>query len=650
MRKTPLILPPLLLLLGLVPAILGAQSHLSVPVEDPVYRLLETARIRGLCPPLPEAKPYSRAVILRALDDIIARGREEKPGGLKETELEILRAERNRWTAGEGKAIDWERGMVYRELSSEKHQTRVSMEGGLTLDSFLGAGLSVPGGLEWGTNTWGTGYFNGDLGRSFSYGLNLSVGLVRAKTPVLGTYHTYYPEPGADPSLVNGEINGRPDDKARQDRIITVYGQPWAFFPYTFRKRWDGFLMDPANLTGSGSLSRADSLSGGIAFLPEMSGVFFNGLIQYRIGRIRREWGAMGTGSSIMFNQNAPPFVAAELTASPFSWLHFSALTGELEYFKDEGGGFKESARDSQNMFSIAMAELNYKNYLHLDFGSTSIWAKRLELGYPFPLIDNFFYQNNIGDFDNPALFLNLKGMLPGFFSLWVSLFLDEINPEAGVFQRDRAMFAYQAGGAVHLPFLSFSTLRLSYTKLEPYVYTHTREFLPWYGGNSSEPAAMRQGYTTENTGLGYYLPPNSDELKLRFETMPALMTSLHLQYQMIRHGADWGSKAVDGSNYQSELDPSGRSEKPVLKKFFLQDGAYQWFHIVKAGFSKTFAPPRAPRFELYSEAGLVFAYVTDIEGPANSGVPAPYRIIDTGEYPSSNSFLLSFGFRLFPR
>jgi hypothetical protein len=51
----------------------------------------------------------------------------------------------------------------------------------------------------------------------------------------------------------------------------------------------------------------------------------------------------------------------------------------------------------------------------------------------------------------------------------------------------------------------------------------------------------------------------------------------------------------------------------------------------------------------VYGEAGAVFSYFTNIAGAANSGVPAPYRVVDEGPYTKSNRLILTLGVRLFP-
>jgi len=129
---------------------------------------------------------------------------------------------------------------------------------------------------------------------------------------------------------------------------------------------------------------------------------------------------------------------------------------------------------------------------------------------------------------------------------------------------------------------------------------------------------------------------------------MPVKDLVTHLQYQMIRHGADYGSGEVDGSSLLSELDPDGRGSNLILRRFFLHDGAYQWMHIIKAGLEWNL--PKLP-VALYGEAGVVISYFTNIEEEANvTGSAHPYFVIDTPEYPKSTGFIIKIGVKVFSR
>ena len=55
----------------LVAASVFAQQHVSVPLDDPVYRVIENALIQNYIRPLPTAKPYSLATVLSALREMV---------------------------------------------------------------------------------------------------------------------------------------------------------------------------------------------------------------------------------------------------------------------------------------------------------------------------------------------------------------------------------------------------------------------------------------------------------------------------------------------------------------------------------------------------------------------------------------------------
>ncbi|MDR2246408.1 MAG: hypothetical protein LBE17_07035, partial [Treponema sp.] len=561
--------------------------------------------MRGLCPPLPEVKPYSRSVILSAVKEILA-SEAGYPRSLNEGERRIVENARTRLEKAD-KGFNWRRGLYHFDVPSKKTGNPLfSGDLGVGLEILFGTGTyPQDADFTWGTDSWIYAYTNGDIGEHLSYGFKISGGLIRLPRSLLGegwTYHERFPQLN-DPGQKGSYFN----------RQVPVYSSPLPFFPYSYRKKWDGSIFSPENVSAGGILNWPEGFTIGSNLTSELSGALFDDMLTYRLGRISHEWGGMTGGGSLVFNAASRPFVALEATFNPVSWFNFSSLTGVLEYYNAEGS---DSAWSSQNAFSIGQLELNYKNYLHFDVGSTAVWPKRFELGYIFPIISNFMYQNSIGDFDNMGLFSNIRFQYPGIVSVWGSFFVDEIEVSSikKMFELDRHMFAFQAGAKAAIPWLSFASITVSYTKIEPYCYTHTRNYVPWYGDNNP----IETAYTNNGVGLGYYLPPNSDEVQLRFDIMPAVRTAAHFRYQMIRHGAEYGTRAVDGSSYLSELDPEGRSNLPQMRKYFLRDGAYQWQHIIRVGAEHTLAKIAVP-VQLFGEFGVVFSYFTDIRGAVNS-------------------------------
>ena len=601
---------------------LFTQTHTSVQLENQVYYILEQAEIRGLCASLSGARPYTQSVVVAAINEIL---NSEKEHTLRDIERDTLVQYLVKFEKPKT-GIDWQRGAFYNETAFGKKEMIFSINVG------VGADVEGSGGFYssfkeryLGTEIWARAYINGDLGGHVSYAINAAGGLMKVPRNLLGTYNTYY--------------EGFEDDGQYVNREIDVYSGPMAHFPYTYKKRWDGSVFYLSDL--SGLAYWPESVAGGYGLLSELTASFLENKLIVRLGRMSREWGGAPLGSSLVFNQMARPFIGMEAEFHPFSWFSIASLTGALEYLNTESE--KISSSSFQNAFSITMLQFRYKNYLFFDYIDSVVWPKRFEIGYISPITNSFLYQNNVGDFDNLAMTFNLKMQYPGLGNVWFSLFLDEAKVSSDMFDLDRTMLAWQAGTNVSLGVLAFTSLKVSYTKVSPYAYTHNRNYNPWYGD-----VAMETSYTNNGVSLGYYLPPNSDELLFRFKTMPVKNLTTTLQYQIIRHGADFGSSAVDGSNLLSELDPHGRSgTHPQLYTYFLKDGAYQWMHVIRAG--AEWNVPKLP-VALYGEVGMNRSYFTNIDAPANTGKPYPYTEVNSPEYPTTTGFIVKIGFRVFPR
>jgi len=205
-------------------------------------------------------------------------------------------------------------------------------------------------------------------------------------------------------------------------------------------------------------------------------------------------------------------------------------------------------------------------------------------------------------------------------------------------------MFAFQFGASAHLPIrrLPFSTITVSYTKIEPFNYTHNRIQTPWHGD-----AWMEQNYVNFGRSLGSYLPPNSDEILIRFETLPNPHSRLRLQYQLIRHGAAFGDRAVPGSSVWSELNPFS-TYRHAQRKYFLRDGAYQWLNILRLRGDYSFTGSNIP-IRVFAEVGGVYSFFTDI-GDRQAGSGTPFRRVDTPQYPRSLRFIATMGVQIFPK
>ena len=486
---------------------LAAQSHIAVPVDDPVYYVIEQAQMKGLCPVLSEAKPYSQQKIKTIINGILSAEAKLPWAALTATEKAILRQTLASFEHEEG--WSWLKGETYQEHTTQSGTT-MSFNAGFSWESVASLAYEFHGNdFVWGTDNWGLAFASGDMGAAFSWFFSAGGGLMRSPRQQLGTAYPFYQNFGQ-----NGTADNIDQARKDQNEPYTVFSEPLAFFPYTYQKHWDGSIFVAENISSSGFYEWPQGISFGYQLNGEMSASFLDDAIFVRAGRLQRDWASGTTGSSLVLNAAARPFFGVEANFEPFSWLRMSTLTGILEYYNTKG--ITVSSATFQNAFAIGMVEANYRNFVHFSLGSSVVFPKRFELGYSFPLLSRFFYQNNVGDFDNLAMFATLILQYPGIGKIWGSAYVDEMDltsPE--FFSQDRNMYALQFGASapVPIPNLAFSNITLQYTKIEPYVYTHQLVKTPWYE------AWMEENYVNNGVSLGYYLPPNSDELKVRFDS-----------------------------------------------------------------------------------------------------------------------------------
>ncbi|MCR4734780.1 MAG: hypothetical protein K5829_07255 [Treponema sp.] len=636
--------------------VLSAQTNNSVDITDDVYEILSTAQLRGLCGSLSNVKPYTESYILEKLSEI-ENTLASKDDNVSKKELEVIAEQKKKFIHEEGlKFIN----LNYR-TKGEKDSVPVTLDVDLSTNGFFSGGIySNSGNNSFGYETYETLDIKGDLGKNISYRAMGYVGATEMPMTKLGTYDIGYW--WYDFENINSE-----EEKAKAAvRYIDTY-RNYSVLPYSYKKFWDGsvyYIDGGLNAAGLTGWAFQDAI--GLGMQGEIRASFHNNLIEFSLGRVNREWAAMDNNSSLVLNSNAHPFFAVEASAHPFEWISFSTLTGFLEFpnrdymvsnawYLTGGNGndeealaeTKTSVHDSyfyHNLFSIGMLDVDLK-YLHWDFGSAVVYPNRFELGYAFPLIDRVVYQNNVGDYDNLSLFTNLKVKYPGLGFVWGSFYLDEMNSlSAKIFTATRCMFAYQAGTKILFPWLSFGSFSFRYTKVEPYCYTHqalsSSQSQPYY------PDYLAESYTNNGESIGYYLPPNADEFFVRFDTKPFAASSFALQYQLIRHGVDWGADAnmYSGSSIYSEL-PTG-SLRGQLSKYFLKDGTYEWMNIVSLSGSYDLKRHGIPLF-LYATVGYVNNWFTSI-GSQTPSKNAKYEKYNTDEYKDTQGVVISVGFKAF--
>lgn len=648
---------------------LFAQQHDTVDLGDEVYDFITIAEQKGYCSTLSNVKPYTQKYVISVLEEIKDSIEDLQSSDSKykfyNKELDNVNFLLNRYYKKVG--IDWSRMSIRFENNNDGFP--MSMEFNNTPEFYMTSGFYDNKELNaTGFELFNNFNFLGDLGNDVSYRCSGYFGFTAMPLQEVGEYTIGYWWYDDWRDWEHGYLDK--DDITK--RTLHIFRNNCAL-PYSYKKKWDGsvYFLSFLNCNGLQGWPTETALAFGM--YGEMRTNLVNDRISLGISRVNREWAGMDYGSSLVLNRNAQPFIALDASVQLLDWFRMDALTGVLEFpnagYTNENAwymlkqGRKEDCVDAepvqkdpkytvedsyffQNAYSIGMVNVDLP-YFHADFGSSCIWPKRFEIGYMFPLIDRVVYQNSVGDYDNLALFGDLKGYLPGVGSMWFSAYIDELNSlNPKLFEKTRCMFSYQFGSKVNIPFLPFATLSARYTKIEPYCYTHQAiRKQPWYSEYISE------AYMNNGKPLGYYLDPNSDEIFVRLDTKPAVATSLSLQYQLIRHGADYGSGAVIGSSLYSEM-PTGIRDS--LYKYFLHDGVYEWMNIITLEGAYNLNALKVPA-QITCSVGYLYSYFTKSTVPAEETTTpyskykkSAYEKINTAEYPVKSGFVVSVGIKLF--
>jgi hypothetical protein len=564
------------LLFFLVPSVfLTAQTHNSIPLGSPVYQVLDNAVQRGILPILPSARPYSRSTVLKYLKE--------------------LREQEGRFSAAENTLIN---GFIaeYSETVLPDWKTAgYGSQGPLGPVIFgFGETSEIRGNIGNPDNFQMTNQFyavlEGDMASWFSYKSLLGI-----------TFDQLAPDFMHETSFVDGQY---------------TIGEAGTFAPYHFSKDWNGFHISLDNhLRGT----TYDDWGIGFIFKDEMTAQFFDNNLTLRLGSIRREWG-QGDGS-LNLSGTARPFQGLETHIRFAPWVNLSFLFGSLgDWFQEKETKDGDITSDSeQKMYSVQTLELMPFRWLYFGVTGTVVWGKRFEIGYLNPLILGVLYQNNQGDFDNVGLSVQATAVVPYAGKLSAAIFIDET--QSFDFTGARNIMSFQFGLETPVPVLPFASITLQYTKIEPFCYAHYSEDDYSF---SSNPVSM--AYTNDGENLAYYLPPNSDEILVRFECLPYPDITGSLTYKLIRHGTnslDAAGNPVPGLFYGDigiPLDYDYWENTGYEDKAFGEDGVYDWTHMVSLK-----AEYRFRKYPVTLSAEYLFSYTSwDRNDIAGVNVPDP--------------------------
>ncbi len=268
-----------------------------------------------------------------------------------------------------------------------------------------------------------------------------------------------------------------------------------------------------------------------------------------KFGRDYLRWGP-GYRGGLTISQNNPPFDMI-LLQTRFQRFNF-------QYFH----GFLNSKFEHKYLIGHRV-ELKVTNWLYLSGTETVIYGNRdLEWQYLNPLMPYHVAEHHLGDKDNNMMSFDISAYPFKNQKYYAEFFLDDFSSSESWFRYIGNKFAFLVGGYWTAPLgLKDLDLRLEYTRVEPFVYTH------YDSGNT---------YLNYDQIIGYWTGPNSDNLFL--EANYWLFKDVHLKFswEQVRRGRGDVSVFPTKADGDQKYFLDGVVEKQRIWSFQIKDQLFK--------------------------------------------------------------------------
>jgi len=509
-----------------------------IPLDNSVYRILDYYEASGKIRFLPQAKPYSKIMILKFLSELMSGDQlSEKEKTVVNSYIHDLSEDSN--------------GIKIYKQATENGFAFVGLAGQAT------ARAGVGNDATWTTSSIALPYLSGDLGEHISFHAAMGTAIERLAPDLF--YQSY----------------------TKDQQVNFPYQSIGsAFLPYQFNYESLYTHTQISNKT-SGESNITKEMAIGLIYYTELNGSWLNGALKLSLNNQRRSWGH--DDNNLVLSSTARRFPGIELKLEPTKWLRYSYLTGSLFSYANQSTDYKKNIYgydlgDSQNLFTLHLLEFTPTKWLQISASSGNIWSKRMEISYLMPLVFSHFSELEVGDYDNLSMGLDIAFRIPKVGKTWLSFYNDEFSftKSGPLLRMPRNRYAWQIGlkTALLSNLLPGTTSTLKYTRLTPFVYTHYPDAR--FNTFTSRPLDMT--YTNDGFNLGFYLPPNSGEINWSLVNIAIPDLILSLGNRLIIHGTnDLASTDVyqiygDVYRWQSGAD---LYQYPLLN--FTKDGIYDW-------------------------------------------------------------------------
>ncbi len=484
----------IIVLLLFTASIITASTPVSVPVTDPVYGFLERMETLGYVHDLLDGvRPFSRkrvaAFLLdikkhraelthidrRRLDDYLLDYRyeidpEKKYGQISEEQTTLYSP-----LAGWKRFTRDFRRFFQQNHPEEQNYVFLWEDGGNTFYFNFDMNLTYESRSDnlQRTGSWQDFLFRGQVSPRFGYQLNVSLQAVRGND----AYTLEHP-------ILKGTWSQRPDKSGPR-----------------YADRTGGEL------------------------------VYHTKYIDLTFAQQEIQWG-MGESGRLILSRNPEQYPYIGVTAD-WGWGKFIAIQGKLLSFP------QDTLSDGTEIYpdkwlAAHRLEISPWNWLTLGLNENFIYGQRyMDWAYLFPL--NFYrsVEHKLRDRDNATISIDLELLPYQGAKVYGTVFLDEFKASKLGTNWYGNKHAFSAGFYQVDPFgIPNFSLRLEYTAIMPWVYTHKFNI---------------NRYTSDYRSLGHWAGPNSEIWYLHIRQDLHQRFYLGLKLRQWKHGANYPNENIGG-------------------------------------------------------------------------------------------------------
>ncbi|MFQ3599204.1 MAG: capsule assembly Wzi family protein [Chloroherpetonaceae bacterium] len=265
-------------------------------------------------------------------------------------------------------------------------------------------------------------------------------------------------------------------------------------------------------------------------------------------GKFSNQWGAGATGSLVL-SDYATSYNQLLLRLKIWKLKYTSIFAELIDYTYKTVVGTPQELK----YFVAHRLDLQLHPNFNLGLYESIITAGRtLDVGYLNPIMFYRSIEHYYGSPDNAALGADFNWRVVPSASLYGQIFIDDLTTSKIGKNFWGNKFAYLFGLYVVDPFdIQNIDVRIEYARIDPYTYTRS----------ATRPQDNATAYLHYNSPLGYFAPPNSDNLFLeaRYRLTKQLIASV--SYTRFRHGANPDSLTNVGGDIFLSLRPGIDSE-----------------------------------------------------------------------------------------